>query len=81
MYHKTDFEGGSEIKLLIEQDDGAMVEVKEIEGVSSATNVLILISEMRLSNSESDRIVAELARITGKQCIILPPYIKKVIGV
>lgn len=69
------------MKLLIEQDDGSIVELKELVGVDNAANVLIALSTHHLQSDYRMRIEEEMARITGKRWVILPPFIGKIVGI
>lgn len=69
------------MKLLIEQDDGSIVELKELVGVDDAANVLIALSKHHLQSDYRMRIEEEMTRITGKRWVILPPCIEKVVGI
>lgn len=69
------------MRLLIEQDNGAIVEVKEIEGVGEASNTLIVMCNAHLKSNDAERIADGITKVTGKRCIILPPYITKIVGV
>lgn len=69
------------MKLLIEQDDGSIVELKELVGVDNAANVLIALSTHHLQSGYRMRIEEEMARTTGKRWVILPPFIEKIVGV
>lgn len=69
------------MRLLIEQENGSMVEVKEIEGVGDSSNMLIFFCSTYLKNEDYKRIETQLSESTGKRCIILPPYINKIVGV
>lgn len=69
------------MRLLIEQDDGSTIEVKEIEGVSDASTTLIALCSMHLSAEDAKRVADALSGATGKRCVVLPPHIKKIIGV
>ena len=69
------------MKLLIEQDDGSIVELKELVGVGNAANVLIALSTHHLQSDYRMRIEEEMARTTGKRWVILPPFIEKIVGV
>ena len=69
------------MKLLIEQDDGSIVELKELVGVDNAANVLIALSTHHLQSDYRMRIEDEMARTTGKRWVILPPFIEKIVGV
>ena len=55
------------MKLLIEQDDGSIVELKELVGVDDAANVLIALSKHHLQSDYRMRIEEEMTRITGKR--------------
>lgn len=69
------------MKLHIEQDDGSIVELKELVGVDNAANVLIALSTHHLQSDYRMRIEEEMARTTGKRWVILPPFIEKIVGV
>ena len=69
------------MRLLIEKNDGAVVEVSEIEGINEATQVLILMCRSKLSINDMNRMEKELREMTGKQCVILGPEITRIVGV
>lgn len=69
------------MRLLIEREDGSTIEVREIEGVSDASNTLIALCSMHLSAEDAKRVADTLSAATGKRCVVLPPHIEKIVGV
>ena len=69
------------MNLLIEQDDGSIVELKELVGADDAADVLIALSTHHLQSDYRMRIEEEMTRTTGKRWVILPPFIEKIVGV
>lgn len=69
------------MKLFLEDDNGAKVEVQEIEGVGDASNTLIVLCSVHLKPNDAKRIEAQISELTGKRCITLPPFIEKIVGV
>lgn len=69
------------MKLVMEQDGGSIVELKDLVGIDDAANVLIALSTHHLQSDYRMRIEEEMARTTGKRWVILPPFIEKIVGV
>ena len=69
------------MRILIETDEGRTFEARKIEGVPPGTDTLILLGTMAIRKPDLESIEADLSRKTGKRCVILPPYIEKVIGI
>lgn len=69
------------MRILIEQDDGAVVEAREIESVPPGSGILIFFGQYAMKNERMKELEEELSKKTGKICIILPAHIDKVIGI
>lgn len=69
------------MRLLIEQDNGAVLEITDIEGVSEASNTLILMCSVRLAPEAIKNVEEGLCKATGKRCVILGPEFARIIGV
>lgn len=73
--------GGNEMKILIMQDNGAMVEVKDIEGINNNTDILLFKINSRIRREEIDQIGRMLSAKTGKTCIVLDAMYDKVMSI
>lgn len=69
------------MRLLIEEENGALVEVKKLEGVSAASKALVLMCSVRLHPDTACATQEIVERATGKRCVILGPEFAQVIGV
>lgn len=69
------------IKLYAEDENGKRLELKEIETVGSASDVLLFFCTRRLSFEESKRTGEMLSEKTGKTCILLDGTFNRVLGV
>lgn len=70
-----------EMRILIEQDNGVIIEAREIESVSPAADILVFLSGHTMKKSDTEYLEACLHEKTGKKCVVLPPHIEKVVGV
>ena len=68
------------MKLYIQNDSGAMTEIREIESLINA-DTLFFMSSMRLSEKDIDTMEKDLSQKTGKNCIILDGKFSKVLGI
>lgn len=69
------------MRLLLEKDDGAVVEIRAIEGVPSDTNLLLMQTAFVMSARDTIALENKLTEKTGFTCVILPRAIDKVIGI
>lgn len=69
------------MRILIETDEGRTVEARAIEGVPPGTDTLVFLGSVAMKKIDLEELEADLSRKTGKRCVILPPYIEKVVGV
>lgn len=69
------------MRVLIEKDDGALIEAREIESVPPDSGMLIFFGQYAMKNERMKELEEELSKKTGKICIILPAYIDKVVGI
>lgn len=69
------------MRLLIEQDDGTFVELKELDKVSDSSQIIVLMCQCRLNTKTLDHIMDHLREVTGKRFIILGPEFTKAFGV
>lgn len=69
------------MRVLIEQDNGTILEAREIESVPSAADTLIFFTNMVMRRADLEQLEKQLSEKTGKRCIVLHPYIEKVVGV
>ena len=72
--------GANGTRLLLEKDDGALVEIKEIDSISESANVLIFMCSVYMKKEDKKLTQDTLSELTGKQCVILGPEFAKVIG-
>lgn len=57
------------------------MELRELKGVHEASEVLILLCEIRMSTKDKERLEANISSATGKAVIVLGPEITKIIGI
>jgi len=69
------------MRILIEQDNGEIVEAREIESVPTDSGILIFFGQYAMKNDRIRDLEEELNKKTGKTCVVLPAYIDKVIGI
>lgn len=69
------------MRVLIEQDNGTILEAREIESVPPAADTLIFFTNMVMRRADLEQLEKQLSEKTGKRCIVLHPYIEKVVGV
>lgn len=69
------------MRVLIEQDNGEIVEVKEIESVPPAADTLIFFTRVAIRQADMERFEKQLSEKTGKRCVVLNHYVEKVVGV
>lgn len=69
------------MKILVEQDNGKLVELREVEGIDNQSNLIIALCRVYLKDEDRIRIEHELNKSTGKRFVLLPPYIEKIVGV
>ena len=69
------------MKLLLQNDDGAMVEIKEIEGLDKDSEVLFFFLKQNLRIEDREKLVERLKEITGRKVVILSPCFEcKIVG-
>ena len=69
------------MRVLIEQDDGAIIEAKEIEGISATADVLLFFVNCFMRRIEETCLEEVLSEKTGKKCVVLNSSIEKVVGI
>ena len=69
------------MRLLIENDDGVCIEVKKIEAVSDTANLIIITTDVFLSNRKRESLEGEIKTKSGKEVVILDGLGAKIIGV
>lgn len=69
------------MRVLIEQDNGAVVEAREIESVPPAADTLIFFTRVSMRRVDLETIEKQLSKKTGKRCVVLDHYMEKVVGV
>lgn len=69
------------MRVLIEQDGGELVEVRDIKSVSPAADILIFFTKAFMRQADLEQLESQLSNITGKRCVMLNPCIEKVVGV
>lgn len=69
------------MRVLIEQDNGKIVEAREIECVPSTADTLIFFTRMAIRRVDLESIEKQLSEKTGKSCVVLDRYMEKVVGV
>lgn len=60
------------MRLLIEKDDSAIVEVKDICSIPSDADVLVFHSSVHLKSDDIARIEEFLSKKTMRRCVVLP---------
>ena len=69
------------MKLLLQQDDGTTLELREIERIPDSSDTLLFFYELYLSKSDRERLEYDLSKRTGHPCIVLPPHVTRVVGI
>ena len=69
------------MKLFLQKDDGAILELREIESVSDSSDVLLFFCKFFLSASDQKRMETELSARIGRRCILLSAHITRVAGI
>ena len=69
------------MRVLIEHDDGKLVEAREIESVPPTADTLIFFTRIALRRVDLEQIEKQLSKKTGKRCVVLDSYMEKVVGV
>jgi len=69
------------VRIFAEVDDGSTVVLGELSEVTKDSGALILMCKSYLMNEDKSRICESVTKTTGKPCVILDPYIVKVLGV
>lgn len=69
------------MRVLIEKDDGALIEAREIESVPPAADTLIFFTRVSMRRADLENIEKRLSEKTGKKCVILDHFMDKVVGV
>lgn len=69
------------MRLLIERDDGSIVEVREIESTPESADTLFFFSGYTLYPSDMDAMEEALSRKTGRRCVVLDRKIEKIMGI
>lgn len=69
------------MKLLLQKDDGTVLELREIESVPDSSDVLLFFCKFVLSASDQKRMEAELSERIGRRCILLSAHITRVAGI
>lgn len=69
------------MRVLIEQDNGAIVEVREIEGVQPDADTLVFFTQIAMRKEDLEALENRLSEKIGKTCVVLDHYIQQVVGV
>ena len=69
------------MKVYIENDNGARVEVKEIEAVNLNSDLIILMTDMRLMLRDKEIIEETMSEKMGKKCVVIDGMFTKVLGI
>lgn len=69
------------MRLLLERDNGSMVEIEAIESVHPQDDMLLFFCSVLLTREAKSQLEEELRVRTGRLCVILPPGIEKVAGI
>lgn len=68
-------------RLFAETDDGKTIEVAELLEASPDSGALILMCKANLVQEETEKLSKTVTAATGKPCLVLGPYVSKVLGV
>ena len=68
------------MKLLLQQDDGTTLELREIERIPDSSDTLLFFYEIYLSKSDLERPEYDPSKRTAHPCIVLPPHVTRVAG-
>lgn len=63
------------MRLLVETDDSAVVEVGEVLCVPADADILVFHSSVHLKSGDLARLEESLTKKTMKRCVILPPML------
>lgn len=69
------------MRVLIEQDDGRIIEAREIEGVPASADILLFFMNYYIATKDAIQIEESLSARIGKKCIVLSYPIKQVVGI
>lgn len=69
------------MRVLIEQDNGEVIEAREIESIPPVADTLIFFTRVTIRRADLESIEKQLSKKTGKRCVVLDHYIEKVVGV
>lgn len=69
------------MRILVEKDDGTIIEVKEIESVPNDVDTLIFFSDYIISCTDTLACEKSLSEKIGKKCVVVSGCLTKVIGV
>lgn len=63
------------MRVLIEQDNGKIIEARKIESVPPAADTLIFFTRVAIRRVDIENIEKQLSEKTGKRCVVLDHYI------
>ncbi len=69
------------MELIARFTDGTERELKDVRGVSSDCDVLVMKSTTLLRPSDNEKLEKELTKKIGKTVVVLPSYISNVLSV
>jgi len=70
----------NKMRLLVETDDKALIEVREIENVPPDADMLIFFTACVMREQDLVSLKNQLIEKTGKRCVVVDSRIQKVIG-
>ena len=69
------------MRVLIERDDGILVEAREIESIPPDADTLIFFTRVFMRRADLENIEKRLSEKTGKRCVVLDRGMERVAGV
>lgn len=73
--------GGDRVRLLVEKDDGAEVEVLEIRCIPPDTDTLVFRSCLNLRRNDVEIMERELSKKLGKRCVVVSQHVRAITGI
>lgn len=69
------------MRFILETDDHMRIEIREIDCVGKNSDALLVFTDVYLSKKDKQKFQSEIEEATGRRCLLLPPYIRKIVGV